>query len=149
MFYTVNIEIIPHYWNTPPNVIVFCNKKLIDSINSFKKTGQPFLLTYKIQLDQQNIIQICMQNKTNDQTVVKNGKIIKDQFIQINDIEIDGVSLTKSMLAKGIFKPIYPPNLTKNKKLPKQINTTQLNFNGAYSLEFSMPIHEWFFQHLD
>jgi len=149
MVYTINIEIIPHYWNIHPTVMILCNKKLLESVNNFNQSNQPCLLSYKIPLQSQNDIQICLNNKTNDQTVVENNQIIKDQFIQINDIEIDGVNLTKNMLSKGIFEPIYPTNLAKNKELPKKINTTQLNFNGAWSLEFSMPIHEWFFQHLD
>lgn len=148
MEYETKITVKPIFWDRAPNVLVMMNGKIVDDIKTFEKSNHSTVLSYKLNLKEHNRLQICLQNKTNDQTVQENGKIIKDQYLILEDLEIDKVVLQPAMLLKGTFQPLYPSNL-QQQDLPKQLHTTQFNFNGIYSLDFTMPIHVWFFQHLD
>ena len=150
MEYKTKITLRPIFWDRPPNVLVTMNGKIIDDIKLFDKSNTSVVLSYKLQLKENNKLQICLQNKTNDQTVQDNGKIIKDQYVILEDIEIDDVLLQPAMIMKGTYQPLYPSNLKESEQnLPEQLRTNQFNFNGIYSLCFTMPIHVWFFQHLD
>lgn len=146
----ITITLTPYFWDRKPNLLIIVNGKIIENKFDFLESGTPINLKYNIDLQDVNKLQICLQNKTNDQTVVENKKIVKDQWITLDDIEIDGVVLHPSMLLKGKFQPFYPKNLLESEnQLPKYVSTTQFNYNGIYELNFSMPIHVWFFENLD
>jgi len=78
-------------------------------------------------------LNIILEDKTDDQTVVEDGKTIKDQLLHIKSIEIDDIDIENL-----IWEAIYTP---KNK--PPQKKTTCLGINGTWCLTFKAPFYLW------
>jgi hypothetical protein len=93
-------------------------------------------------------LNIVLENKTDDQTVIENGKVMKDQLLHIKSIEIDDIDI-ESTIWEGEYTPIYgktwykeqleagitPPIMMKN--------ITCLGANGTWTLKFKSPFYLW------
>ena len=92
-------------------------------------------LTYHFDVDLDDglhKLQVGLVNKTDADTVVENGSIIKDKAIYIHPIEIEGYKLDDFM-HQATYYPID--------RLPLKSN--YLGWNGEWVLEFETPIFTW------
>lgn len=110
------------------------------SINNEVKFDQPLIedrLTVHCHIElekyQAGVLQIEMYGKSNRDTVVKNGVIVKDTTVTVEDVSINGVSLTKvGHIHRGVYRPIYWDNYTGDK--PKTITGARtMGFNGTWT----------------
>lgn len=109
------------------------------SINNEVKFDQPLIedrLTMHCYIElekyQAGDLQIEMYGKSNRDTVVKNGVIVKDTTVTVEDVSINGVSLTKvGHIHRGVYRPIYWDNYTGDK--PETIvGARTMGFNGTW-----------------
>jgi hypothetical protein len=80
-------------------------------------------------------LNITLYDKTQDQTIVENGKIIKDQLlflikIMLNDMDIE--------------KLIYSAKYTVGTEVKNEV--TVLGQNATWCLEFETPLYMWFLE---
>jgi hypothetical protein len=77
-------------------------------------------------------INVGLVNKLDQDTVVKDNKIVADKAIIVRPIEIEGYTLDNFM-----HRAVYYP--TGRDKL----NSNYLGWNGHWELEFTTPIFTW------
>lgn len=99
-------------------------------------------------------IKIIRSGKTDSDTLVENGEVVADQIVHIDSIIVDDVNLT-NLLHLGKFYPEYPEPWASEQRaagiqLPEVETYRQtLYHNGVWKLDFSMPIHIWFFNNIN
>jgi hypothetical protein len=98
-------------------------------------------------------LKIVRSGKDKGQTVMEDGKIIKDQLLHINSIEIDEIDIG-ALVYEGVYTPAYPePWATQQKTegvdLPVSFkNVTMMGHNGVWELKFSSPFYMWLLENL-
>ena len=97
---------------------------------------------------------IKRSGKTNNQTVINSKEdILKDQLLNIKNIEIDEIDIGASVY-EGIYEPQYAaPWATQQKEagveLPSSYkNVTQLGHNGTWTFSFESPFYMWLLENL-
>ena len=86
-----HIELFADYWDKAPQVKVDINNDVIwdgtvTDIETIKHEKEVY--------DEEEVkLNITLYSKTDDQTVIENEKVIKDQLLHIKNIEIDDVDI--------------------------------------------------------
>lgn len=91
-------------------------------------------------------IKIRLENKTNQDTLLENGKIVKDMLLNVDDIIIDEISLG-NLLWTAEYHLDQPQNY--QGKIITQLNhCVNLGWNGSYILHFTSPFYRWLLEKL-
>ena len=149
------LELYATMWNKPPIADI-----TIDNKSYFKEeiTGtkdKPTIIEFEHKLEDgksYNLV-INRSGKNKRETVVEDGKIVKDQLLHIKSIEIDEIDIG-ALVYEGVYKPEYPePWATQQaeagNKLPETLkNVTQMGHNGTWTFSFSSPFYMWLLENL-
>lgn len=89
-----------------------------------------------------------LYHKTENETVVHNGHIVKDQSIKLNRIWIDDVLMEPWVLTEGCYFPQYFDGiLTQFPDWPQQLPSQLIwHFPGEYHITFEYPFWPWYSQ---
>tara|TARA_B100001094_G_C18156171_1_gene786584 strand:- start:1576 stop:2043 length:468 start_codon:yes stop_codon:yes gene_type:complete len=142
-----------NFWNTSPSILVKLDNKIIKEFNSFVDKQKTTISVEVNAEDSEHQLVIERQNKSIKDTVLNDSKIIKDSTINIEDVVIDNISI-EPLLDKAFFYPQYPePWLSQQKQIGKDPPIKYdycriLHHNGEWKLNFTSPIHVWFFQNI-
>jgi len=105
---------------------------------------------HEFENDKQYSLIIRRKGKASNQTVTNtDGKIIKDQLLHIQNIEIDEIEMG-ALIYEGEFSPEYPePWASEQRKfgvdLPKTMkNVCEMGHNGTWQFNFNTPFYMWF-----
>ena len=92
-------------------------------------------------------LSIRLENKESSDTIVENNEISKDMLLNINDIEIDDVSLSNLIWIKSDYHLDQPQNFKGNviNRLPNCVN---LGWNGTYKIQFESPFYIWLLENI-
>ena len=92
-------------------------------------------------------LSIRLENKESSDTIVENNEISKDMLLNINDIEIDDVSLSNLIWIKSDYHLDQPQNFKGNviNRLPNCVN---LGWNGTYKMQFESPFYIWLLENI-
>ena len=124
------IELFADYWDKAPQVKVDINNDVIwdgtvTDIETIKHEKEVY--------DEEEVkLNITLYSKTDDQTVIENEKVIKDQLLHIKNIEIDDVEIEDL---------IWEAEYTVNTVIKKRVTT--LGENGTWCLTFTSPFYLW------
>ena len=149
------LELYATMWNKPPIADIS-----IDSKSYFKEeiTGtkdKPTIIEFEHELEENksyNLI-INRSGKNKRETVVEDGKIVKDQLLHIKSIEIDEIDIG-ALVYEGVYKPNYPePWATQQakagNKLPETFkNVNRIGHNGTWTFTFESPFYMWLLENL-
>ena len=133
------------YWNRRPDFSVLIND--IEMINGTitEPSDQVQYVEFKYDFleNSSNKLQICLNNKTDDDVVQDEDctEILKDMLLNIVSIEIDEIDLGQLMWSASEFIPHEQDRPT----LKKCVN---LGWNGAYTLEFTSPFYLWLLENM-
>jgi len=149
------LELYATMWDKPPHVEVVINDKSFfkDDIRGTEDNPDPIEFEHKLQENEKYELKIIRSGKTNSQTVVENGKMIKDQLLHIKYIEIDEIDIGP-LVYEGIYTPEYPePWATQQRESGQDLkdsfkNVTQMGFNGTWGLKFDSPFYMWLLENL-
>jgi hypothetical protein len=150
------IKLYSEYFDKTPQVSILLNNKIMIEKQDIKGTSDnPDILefTQELESDQTYEFIIRREGKDKTQTIVENGKIIKDQLLHIDAIEIDEIDLG-GLIYEGVYVPNYSePWATQQKnagiKLPESFkNVTCMGHNGEWKLKFSSPFYMWLLENL-
>ena len=152
----MKVEIIlqSDFWASSPTMTVSCNGTEITKTADFV-SGENKKITFNIDAqDGPQVLSLFRENKSVRETIIEDGKIVKDSIVRIIDIIIDGISL-EPLLDKGEFWPIYPEPWYSQQKQKGDVPPTSHKYcrtiyhNGEWKLQFESPIHVWFFQNIN
>jgi hypothetical protein len=92
-------------------------------------------------------LRVSLTNKTEDDTLVENGVIVKDMLLNIDHVAIDGIDITP-LLWKSRYtldSPIeYPPGNV----IESYERCVNLGHNGTWAFAFSIPLYDWLLETL-
>ena len=142
-------------WDKPPVAEVLINKKSFVKKQITGTEQKPDLIEFEHELenDKDYDLIITRSGKDNNQTIVENGNIIKDQLLAIKNIEIDQIDIG-SLVYEGVFTPEYPePWATQQRESGNDLkdsfkNVTKMGFNGTWSFKFKSPFYMWLLENL-
>ena len=149
------LELYATMWDKPPIADIS-----IDSKNYFKEeitstNDKPTIIEFEHELEEGKsyslIIDRLGKNKT--QTIVEDGKIVKDQLLHIKSVEIDEIDIG-SLIYEGVYKPKYPKQWAiqqteAGNKLPETLkNVTKMGHNGTWTFTFESPFYIWLLENL-
>tara|TARA_B100000809_G_scaffold241932_1_gene265580 strand:- start:88 stop:513 length:426 start_codon:yes stop_codon:yes gene_type:complete len=131
-----HIILYADYWHKAPQVKVDINNDVIwKGIVNQNSPNNARVIEFEKEIpdDEEIKLNIILEDKTDDQTVIEDGKTIKDQLLHIKNIEIDDIDIEDL-----IWEATYTP---KNKTPQKR--TTCLGINGTWTLKFKSPFYLW------
>jgi hypothetical protein len=96
-------------------------------------------------LDGSNCLQI-IYHKTEQETVVENGEIVKDQCLQLDRIWVDDVLMEPWFITEGCYYPAYFPGIAQRfPDWPRQLPSQNIwHFPGYYAIHFDTPFWPWY-----
>ena len=149
-----NLCLQAKFWNTSPSITIQLDNESLFTVNDFTDNDKRNIeLDVDIEQGQHQFI-IKRTNKTTSDTVVDGSSIIKDSTVDILDLVVDRLSI-EPLLDKARFYPQYPePWSSQQRASGKQLPTwydycRTLHHNGEWKLDFTTPIHIWFFQNIN
>ena len=149
------LELYATYWNKPPIAEIKVGDKVYfkDEITSTEQKPTVIEFEHTIENDKSHSLDIIRTGKTDQETVLENDTIIKDQLLNIKYVEIDEIDLG-ALLFEGVYTPEYPePWATQQRdkgvSLPKSFkNVTKLGHNGIWAFTFTSPFYMWLLENL-
>ena len=149
------LELWAEHWDKKPIAEIKINKESKFQSEIAGTEDNPTLIEFDHELveGEKYELQIVRSNKDSKQTVVENGKSIKDQLLNIKSIEIDDIDIG-ALVYEGVYTPDYPePWATDTRKagteLPESMrNVTCMGHNGVWSLRFGSPFYMWLLENL-
>ena len=149
------LELYATTWDKPPHVEVIINDKSFfkDDIRGTEDKPDIIEFEHELQENEKYELKIVRSGKTNSQTVVENGKMIKDQLLHIKYIEIDEIDIGP-LVYEGEYTPEYPePWATQQREAGNDLkdsfkNVTQMGFNGIWKFRFASPFYMWLLENL-
>ena len=149
------LELYATYWNKPPIAEIKIADKTYfkDKITSTEQEPTVIEFEHTIENDKSHSLDIIRTGKTDQETVLENDTIIKDQLLNIKYVEIDEIDLG-ALLFEGVYTPEYPaPWATQQRdkgvSLPKSFkNVTQMGHNGVWAFKFTSPFYMWLLENL-
>lgn len=147
----IQLRLRPTWWRHPPKVKVFFDDNFLHQIT----LNDAEVLTFDVDHGDRSTSTITVElyDKLPDETQVKDGIIVKDQLLHIDDICIDKINLG-FLIFDGVYRPQYFDHVildaAKNKiDLPETLTKVDtLGFNGHWSISFDHPFHIWYLQNL-
>ena len=94
-----------------------------------------------IEDNQDHLLEIRLENKTNNDTVIEAGKIVKDTLLNIDSITIDDIELgeLKWSMSKFVADDTTRPTLQR---------CVNLGWNGSYQIRFTGPFSLWMLENM-
>ncbi len=149
------LELYATMWDKPPIADIKINEKSYFKEEIASTNDKPTIIEFEYELEEgksYNLI-INRSGKDKKQTIVEDGKIVKDQLLHIKSMEIDEIDLG-SLIYEGVYKPKYQePWATQQtkagNKLPETLkNVTQMGHNGTWTFSFTSPFYMWLLENL-
>ena len=149
------LELYATMWDKPPVADIKINEKSFFKEEITSTNDKPTIIEFEHEFEEgkpYNLI-IDRSGKNKRETVVEDGKIVKDQLLHIKSIEIDEIDIG-ALVYEGVYKPNYPePWATQQaeagNKLPETLkNVTQMGHNGTWTFTFESPFYMWLLENL-
>ena len=149
------IELYATYWDQKPacNILINNESKWSGEIDGSESKPNTIEFIHDCKEKEEYKLILNMHSKNDKQTVVEDGKIVKDMMLHIKAIEIDEIDIG-ALIYEGVYKPEYAePWATEQKKkgkeLPKTLkNVTQMGHNGTWAFTFTSPFYMWLLENL-
>jgi hypothetical protein len=106
---------------------VYVNDVILEKTNSIQIDRNKYEAIYNYDGEKINTISIDFLNKESGDTTLKNGKIIDDLFLVINELVIDDINFILKL-----------PKITNYKDVNGKIHrtSTYISFKGVYKIKF-------------
>ena len=145
------IELFATYWDKKPICEILINNEshYVGEISGSINNPTIIEFTHNCEHDKDYKFTIHRQGKDLSQTIVEDGKIVKDQMLHIKALEIDEIDMG-ALVYEGEYKPEYPqPWASEQTDLPPTLkNVTVMGHNGTWTLSFKSPFYMWLLEHL-
>ena len=149
------LELWSTHWDKTPAAEILINDTSHYRAEITGTEDKPSVIEFEHTLEEgkEYTLKIVRSAKDTRQTVVEDGKIVKDQLLHIKSIEIDEIDIG-ALVYEGLYTPEYPePWATQQRSagvdLPASFkNVTMMGHNGVWELKFSSPFYMWLLENL-
>tara|TARA_B100000214_G_C23958998_1_gene624319 strand:- start:1141 stop:1614 length:474 start_codon:yes stop_codon:yes gene_type:complete len=147
------IELYSTYWQSPPFVDVKVNDTSYYTGKITSSIDKPTIIEFTAPCEEgkEYTLKIVRSNKGARDTVLDHDKkIIKDQLLNIKNIQIDDIDID-ALIFEGEYRPDYPePWLSQQQTKPPAVlkNSVNLGHNGTWSLKIKSPFYMWLLENL-
>jgi len=149
------LELYATMWDKPPIADIKINEKSYFKEEITGTNDKPTIIEFEHELEENKSYNFIIDRlgKDKKQTIVEDGKIVKDQLLHIKSIENDEIDLG-SLIYNGVYKPNYPEPWASQQaeagnKLPESYkNVTQMGHNGTWTFTFESPFYMWLLENL-
>lgn len=138
------ITLSAKHWNKYPKFSIWLDDELI--VQNDLTLGTDTIKFAREVAKGDHAIKIRLENKTNQDTVVKDGEIVNDMLINIDDITIDDISLGNLIWSAEYL--LDEPQEYQGKTIDHLDHCINLGWNGTYILKFSSPFYIWLLEKL-
>ena len=118
---------------------------LLDGVKhlSGKASSESEIVEFAVDVEeeQEHLLEIRLENKTNEDTVVDNGEIVKDTLLNIDSIVIDDIEL-------GGLKWTMSEFVADDTNRPTIQECVNLGWNGSYRIRFTSPFYLWLLENM-
>ena len=134
---TLDIGISPQYWDIPPRAKI----KLDGSVIFQGDVTEAKVITHKTTLTEgDHLLEIILLNKDGRRdTIIEDGKIVKDMLLNIDSVIIDDIELGFLTNSLSVYE-------TESGEIHH--NMVNMGWNGTFKLKFSSPIYVWLLENL-
>ena len=149
------LELYATMWDKPPIADIKINEKSHFKEEITSTNDKPTVIEFEhtCEENKEYSLTILRLGKNNNQTILKDEKIVKDQLLHIKSIEIDEIDIG-SLVYEGVYKPEYPEQWATQQteagnKPPETLkNVTQMGHNGTWTFTFESPFYMWLLENL-
>lgn len=143
-----NIDFLSKFWDKPPMVEIAIDNQ-VQWRSSIDKPKLRAEFSTTLDFDKPHQLKIIRSNKTDAQCKISEDGQIKDQYIIIDRVTIDGVDIQNLIWHRCWYEPEYP-NLWRQEQESqgvtleqKVIGETWLSHNGTWFFDFSSPFYKF------
>lgn len=133
------------YWDKKPNYSIYLNDELIEQKDIENKSVHEIVFDHEVPEDQEHELKIRLNNKTTDDHVIKDSKEL-DMLLNIQDIEIDGISIGHLKWESKFI--LDNPQEYQGKTVTELSACVNLGWNGTYTFKFTSPFYVWLLEKL-
>jgi hypothetical protein len=133
------------YWDKLPQYSVWLDDHVVMQSEIASEAVQSVNFTETVDKGE-HTLKIRLENKTNQDTVVVNGEVVKDMLLNIEDIVIDDISLGQLLWDATYI--LDEPHEYNGKTIDHLDHCVNLGWNGTYVLKFSSPYYIWLLEKL-
>jgi hypothetical protein len=132
---------------TVPEITVFHNQQPAITL---QVVGKQQWIDFEIEPVEENLLTIDFYNKKPHHTIVKDGKIVEDLWIELHKIRVDDIQLQTWFLDDGWYRPRYFDEFLKDfPDSPERLASQRIwHFPGAYHL-CAFPVDFWSWYHFE
>ena len=133
------------YWDRRPQFSIWLDDHAVIQ-SEIASTAQQSV-TFERTIDEgPHTLKIRLENKTKADTNIRNGEIVDDMLLNIDDIMIDDISLN-NLLWSGEYV-LDKKQTYKGQEIDHLDNCVNLGWNGTYILKFTSPFYIWLLEKL-
>ena len=139
------ISLTGTFWDRRPQFSVWLNDHVV--IQSEIASSAEQIVNFDRRITEGDYeLKIRLENKTNADTVIENGEVVKDMLLNIDDITIDDISLGNILWSAEYI--LDKPQIYKGQTIDHLDGCVNLGWNGTYILKFSSPLYIWLLEKL-
>lgn len=139
------ISLTGTFWDRRPQFSVWLDDNVITQTEIASEAEQ--IVKFERRIDEgAHELKIRLENKTNADTVIENGEVVKDMLLNIDDITIDDISLGNLLWSAEYI--LDKPQIYKGKTIDHLDGCVNLGWNGTYVLKFTSPFYIWLLEKL-
>ena len=137
------------YWDRRPQYSISVDGKPFASDIVSRKSDEIFYVDFIAELkdQQEHILKIRLENKTEEDTIVEHGHIVKDMLLNVNNIKVDDIDLGILLWRASRFTLDNPCEFN-GETITHIDECINLGWNGAYELKFTTPFYIWLLDHM-
>jgi hypothetical protein len=139
------ISLTGTYWGKRPQYSVWLDDHVVMQSEIASDAVQSVNFTKTVD-EGKHTLKIRLENKTNQDTKVVDGEVVKDMLLNIEDIIIDDISLGQLLWDATYI--LDEPHEYNGKTINHLDRCVNLGWNGTYVLKFSSPFYIWLLEKL-
>jgi hypothetical protein len=140
-----NISLTGTYWDKKPQFSVWLDDHVVTQ-SEISSTAEQIVSFERMVDEGSHELKIRLENKTNADTVIETGEVVKDMLLNIDDITIDDIGLGNLLWSAEYM--LDRPQQYKGQTIDHLDGCVNLGWNGTYVLKFSSPFYIWLLEKL-
>ena len=142
---TFQISLTGTFWDRHPQFSVWLDDHVVTQTEIASEAEQ--IVSFERRVNEgTHELKIRLENKSDSDTVIENGKVVKDMLLNIDDITIDDISLGNLLWSAEYV--LDRPQEYNGQTIDHLDGCVNLGWNGTYILKFSSPFYIWLLEKL-